>query len=113
MGSGGARSASDCPFQLTPIVGPGVDAAVTTSETPVVCVAVDETPLIKSAYVPVVVVVVVATVRVEVPPAMTDAGTKAPVAPEGNPVTDRLTFWAVPVNCVLTVYVVLDPWTIV
>jgi hypothetical protein len=96
------------------MVGPGVDAVVMESETPVVCVAVDEAPLIVSTNVPVGVVVVVATVRVEVPLAMTDAGVNAPVAPEGNPVIERLTVWAVPeVTCVVTPYAALDPWATV
>src|SRR5206468_1289403 len=96
------------------MVGPGADAVVTTSETPVVCVAADEEPLIVSANVPVTAASVVATVRVEVPPARTDGGANAPVAPEGNPVTVRFTVWAEPeVTCVLTVYVVLEPATIV
>jgi hypothetical protein len=92
------------------MVGPEADAVVTTSETPVVCVAVDEAPLIVSVNVPVGVVVVVATVRIEEPPARTDGGANVPVAPEGNPVTEKLTVWAVPeVTCVVTVYVVLEP----
>jgi len=92
------------------MVGPEVDAAVTTSETPAVCVAVDEAPLIVSAKVPVGVAVAVATVRVDAPPAMTELGANAPVAPEGNPVTDRFTVWAAPeVTCVVTVNVVLEP----
>jgi hypothetical protein len=96
------------------MVGPEVDDAVMASETPVLCVAVAETPLIVSANVPVAVVVVVVTVRIEVPPAPTDAGTNAPVASDGNPVTDKLTVRADPeVTCVFTVYVVLEPWTTV
>jgi hypothetical protein len=96
------------------MVGPDVDAAVTANETPTLCVAVDETPLIVNANVPVALVAVVATVRVELPPAMTDAGANVPVAPAGRPATDRLTVWAAPeVTCVPTVYVVLEPWTTV
>ena len=50
------------------------------------------------------VAVVVETVRVELPPALTDAGLKEPVAPAGNPLTDRLTVRGAPdVVCVLTV----------
>ncbi|TME29942.1 MAG: hypothetical protein E6I66_10500 [Chloroflexi bacterium] len=45
---------------------------------------------------------------------MTDGGANAPVAPEGNPVTVRFTVCAAPeVTCVVTVYVVLDPWATV
>lgn len=96
------------------MVGPGADAVVTTTETAVVCVAADEAPVIVSANVPVGVVVVVATVRVEPPPAMTDGGTNAPVAPEGNPLTEKVTVWAVPeVTCVVTLYATLDPWAAV
>src|SRR5439155_25049276 len=41
-------------------------------------------------------------------------GGNAPVAPEANPVTVRLTVSAAPeVTCVVTVYVVLDPWATV
>ena len=68
-----------------------MDPAVTARETPAVCVAVDETPVIVSANVPVVVVAAVVTVKVELPPAITDAGANEPVAPEGNPATARLT----------------------
>ena len=96
------------------MVGPGVDAVAMTSETPVVCVAADEAPVIISADVPVGVVVVVETVRVDEPPARTDAGAKVPVAPEGNPVIEKLTAWAVPeVTCVVTLYVALEPWVTV
>jgi hypothetical protein len=98
------------------MVGPLVGVSATTSETLVACVVGGDAyvPVIVSPTVPVAVVVVVATVRVEVPPAMTGAGANAPVAPEGNPVTDRLTSCAVPdVTCVLTAYVVLDPLTTV
>jgi hypothetical protein len=57
---------------------------------------------------------VVETVRIEVPPALTDAGLNEPVAPAGNPLTERLTGRGAPdVACVVTVYVVLEPWTTV
>src|SRR6058998_2092972 len=96
------------------MVGPVADAVVTTSETPVVCVTADAAPVIVSANVSVGVVVVVATVRVELPPAMTDGGANVPVAPEGNPVTEKLTVWAVPeVTAVVTLYVALEPWATV
>jgi hypothetical protein len=75
---------------------------------------VAETPLTVSANVPVAVAVVAVTVRVEVPPAMTGVGANAPLAPEGKPLTDRLTVCADPeVTCVLTVYAVLEPWATV
>jgi hypothetical protein len=96
------------------MVGPGADAVVTTTETPAVCVAVDEAPVIVSANVPVGVPLVVATVNVDVPPAVTEAGAKVSVAPEGNPVIERFTVWAVPdVTWVVTMNVVLAPWTTV
>src|SRR5438128_3638305 len=67
-----------------------------------------------SPTVPAGVAVVVETVRTEVPPALTDAGSKLPVAPAGRPLTERLTGRAAPaVACVLTVYVVLEPLTTV
>jgi hypothetical protein len=96
------------------MVGPEADAVVTTSETPAVCVAVDEAPVIVSAKVPVGVPLVIATVNVDVPPAVTEAGANVPVAPEGNPATERFTVWAVPdVTWVVTVNVVFAPWTTV
>jgi len=36
------------------------------------------------------------TVRVELPPEVTDVGLKVPVAPDGRPLIDRLTGWALP-----------------
>ena len=64
--------------------------------------------------VPAGVAAVVEMVRIELPPALTDAGLKVPVAPAGNPLTERLTERAAPdVACVLTVYVVLEPRTTV
>jgi hypothetical protein len=96
------------------MVGPGADAVVTTSETPAVCVAVDEVPVTVSAKVPAGVPLAVATVNVDVPPAVTEAGANVPVAPAGNPVIERFTVWAFPdVTWVITVNVVLAPWTTV
>src|SRR5206468_11840707 len=67
-----------------------------------------------SVNVPVAAVDVAAMVRTELPPAVTEAGLKVPVAPAASPLTDRLTVPAGPdVACVLTVYVVLEPWTTV
>src|SRR6266542_831435 len=67
-----------------------------------------------SVKVPVAAVDVAAMVRTELPPAVTEAGLKAPVAPATSPLTDRLTVPAGPdVACVLTLYVVLEPWTTV
>ena len=71
-------------------------------------------PVITSPTVPAGVAVVVETVRTELPPALTDAGLKVPVAPAGRPLTERLTGRGAPeVACVLTVYVVLEPLTTV
>ena len=62
------------------------------------------------ANVPGVAEAVVATVSLEELPARTEVGTNEPVAPLGNPLTDRLTVWVFPdVTVVLTVYVVLAP----
>src|SRR5256886_13450244 len=62
--------------------------------------------------VPVAAVVVVAMVRTELPPAVTDVGLNEPAAPVPSPLTERVTVCAVPdATCVLTVYVVLEPWT--
>src|SRR5207247_9805865 len=64
-----------------------------------------------SVNVPVAAVDVAAMVRTELSPAVTDAGLKVPVAPAASPLTDRLTVPAGPdVACVLTGYVVLEPW---
>src|SRR5215510_1278221 len=49
-------------------------------------------------------------VRVELPPAVTLAGLKLPVTPDGSPVTVRLTVCAAPaVTAVVTVYEMLEP----
>jgi hypothetical protein len=90
----------------------GTDA-VTVKLTAVECVGPDGYwPVIDSVKVPVAAVVVVATVKTELPPAVTDAGLKEAVAPAASPLTDRLTVCAVPdATCVLTVYDVLEPWT--
>src|SRR5439155_896927 len=64
--------------------------------------------------VPVASVVVVAMVRTELPPPVTDAGLTYPAAFRSSPLIDRLTERAVPeVTCVSTLYVVLEPWTTV
>ena len=60
------------------------------------------------------IIVVVAMVRTELPPAVTDAGLKEPVAPAPSPLADKVTVRAMPdATCVLTVYTVLEPWTTV
>src|SRR5579875_548185 len=90
-----------------PVVPP--DEA-TVKLTVAVCVSVPLVPVIVSVYVPAAVLLPVATVSVELPPALTDAGLNVPVAPAGSPLTLSPT---VPVNPftapVFTVYVVLLP----
>ena len=85
------------------------------SATDVECDAPDvDCPVIVNVNTPVVAVVMVATVKVALCPAVTAAGRNVPVAPAGSPPSDRLTVRAVPeVSCVATVYDVPDPWTIV
>lgn len=81
-------------------------AAVTVRLAAMECVAGGELywPVIVKANAPVAAVVVVATVSVELCPAGTEEGLKLALAPEGNPVAERLTGRADPaVACVLTV----------
>src|SRR5437773_507565 len=76
--------------------------------------AVGGRPVEGGGSVPVAAVVVVAMVRTELPPAVTDAGLKEPVAPAPSPLTDKVTVRAMPdATCVLTVYMALEPWTTV
>src|SRR5262249_8489349 len=49
----------------------------------------------------------VVTVKVELPPAATEAGTNVPLAPAGRPVTVSATVPALPTCAVVIVYVVL------
>jgi hypothetical protein len=89
-------------------------AAVTVRLAAVECVAGGELywPVIVKPNVPVAAVPVVDTVSVELCPAVTAVGLKVALAPEGNPVAERLTGRGAPaVACVPTVYVVLEPWT--
>ena len=91
-------------------------AAVTVRLTAVECVDGGElySPVIVTPNVPVAAVPVVDTVSVEFWPAVTEVGLKLALAPAGSPVAVRLTARAVPaVTNVLTVYVVLEPWTTV
>jgi hypothetical protein len=61
--------------------------------------------------VPVGVLEPVVTVRVELPPAVTDVGLKLALAPDGRPETERLTLWALPdVTAVLMVVLAEPPW---
>ena len=60
-------------------------------------------PVMVIVDVPVEAVEVVETVRVEEPPAVTDAGLKDAVAPEGRPLAESEMLWAEPlVTAVLT-----------
>ena len=72
----------------------GVGAAVTTRFTEVVWVVEPLVPVIVNGKVPVGVVLLVVTVRVELPDAI-GVGLKVPLAPAGNPLTVRSTL---PVN---------------
>ena len=68
--------------------------------------------MIVKVDVPVAAVVVVVTVRIELCPAVTAAGSNDALAPAGSPPIDSVTVRAVPeVTCVSTLYVVLEPWT--
>jgi len=90
--------------------------AVTVRLAAVECVAGGELywPVIVKPNVPGAATAVVDTVSVELCPAVTEAGLKLALAPEGNPVTVRMTVRAVPAATnVPTAYVVLDPWTTV
>jgi len=111
VGSGGARSGSFCPFQLTPIVGPPADA-VTARFAVAECVVDVPVPVTVSEYVATGVVPAVVTVRTALAPDVIDAGAKVPVAPTGSPLTARLTDCAAPdVTCVMTDKVVVAPCT--
>ena len=68
--------------------------------------------MICSAYVPTGVPVAVVTVSVEEPDPVTDAGAKPAVAPEGNPLTEKLTMSVNPFNAfTVTVYGTFPPCT--
>ncbi len=79
----------------------------------VLCVSAPLVPVMVTVNCPVGVEPVVLIVRVEAPFPVTEGGLNVPVAPEGNPVTDKAT---VPANALipLTVVenVVLEPWLI-
>ncbi len=74
-----------------PIAAGPVDAAVTESVTPALCVRVPLVPVITSGEEPPGVVLLVVTVSVELPDPVTVAGEKVPTAPEGRPVTLSVT----------------------
>src|SRR5437879_7454106 len=79
---------------------------VTVRVTEVVCVAEVPVPVTVSVYVPAAAVPVF-TVSVELPPAVTDVGLSAAVAPLGTPVTERLNVCAL--HDVTAVEIVLVP----
>ncbi len=87
-------------------------AVVTVSATVVECVALDPVPVTVIAYDPGAALESAATVIVDEPPAVTDAGLKFADAPAGNPLALRLTDCAEPlVTAVLIVVAPLKPCT--
>src|SRR5437764_14117527 len=85
--------------------------AVTVRLTEVLCVALVAVPVTASVYVPGV-AVPAATVRVELPPVVTEVGLSPADAPLGVPLTLRLIVSAEPlVRAVEMVEVPLWPWT--
>src|SRR5437773_771307 len=104
-----------CADGLAVIAKSSSTGAVTGTQERVEGVAADGYgPGMDRVNVPVAAVVVVAMVRTELPPAVTDAGLKEPVAPAPSPLADKVTVRAMPdATCVLTVYMVLEPWTTV
>ena len=83
---------------------------MTVSETVVEWVADVPVPVIVSVYVPVA-AVPASTVSVELAPAVTELGLKLALAPDGSPLSDRLTVWALPeVTAVEIVEVPWVPW---
>src|SRR6266540_5812090 len=83
---------------------------VTVSVNVVACVAEAPVPVILIVYVPAGVDVVVATVSVDEPPEVTDAGLNDAVAPLGKPLALSATLCALPaVVAVLTVAVTEPP----
>jgi hypothetical protein len=90
----------------------GVAAGVTTSETVVERTSAPLEPVMLMAKVPVGVLAVVATVIVEEPEVVTEAGEKLAVAPEGSPLALKVTVPVKPPDGVtVAVYVVLAPRT--
>src|SRR5262249_42832333 len=89
-----------------------VVCGLTTSVTLVECVADAPVPVMVIVYVPASVVALVATVKVELAPALTDVGLNVAVASAGRPDAVRLTDCALPeVTAVETVYMA-DPPTV-
>ena len=87
---------------------------MTVSATEVVCVALVPVPVTVIVYPPGVAPAPTATVIVELPPAVTEAGLKLAVTPAGRPLALRLTLCAAPlVTAVLIVEVPFVPWATV
>jgi hypothetical protein len=82
----------DCELGATATVKPGCAAAVRTRLAEAVWLSVPLVAVIVSGYVPVAVVLVVVTVKVDEPEPATDVGAKEPLAPVGNPLTLNDTF---------------------
>jgi hypothetical protein len=86
---------------------------LTTSVAGAVLVRPPPVPVMVSGYEPGAVDVVLVTVKVEAA-AGAGLGLKAPAAPEGKPLTVRVTPLLKPLTlAMLTVYVVVPPWTMV
>ena len=92
---------------LAPMEKSFATGADTASVTVVVWVADAPVPVMVMGYEPTGVLAEVARVSVELPPEVTLPGLNDAVAPEGNPLAERLTFWAAPV--VTAVEMVLVP----
>lgn len=72
------------PFSKSPFVMPLGGGAVTVRLTDVLWVAAEPVPVTVIVYVPVAVPLPTVSVRVEVPPAVMEAGLKAAVTPDGK-----------------------------
>ena len=84
--------------------------AVTITSAIAMCEAEADVPVNVKVVVPVVAAALALSVRVELPPAVTEAGLNEPVTPGGRPETARLTFSATPlVRAVVIVKVVVAP----
>jgi hypothetical protein len=72
------------PFSKSPFVMPLGGGAVTVRLTDVLWVAAEPVPVTVIVYVPAAVPLPTVSVRVEVPPAVTEVGLKAAVTPDGR-----------------------------
>jgi hypothetical protein len=87
---------------------PPPPAGFTVSDTVVECVALVPVPVTVIVEVPAGVEADVLIVSVEVPPAVTDAGLKLAVAPEGSPLALKDTDWADPLVTAVEIVDVAD-----